>query len=271
MLILAATPIGNIGDASARLIDALSTVDVIAAEDTRTTLRLLSALNITRRPTMLSMHEHNEHDRIAKLLTLARDSDVLIVSDAGMPTISDPGYQLVEAAVHAGVPVTVLPGPSAVITALAVSGLPTDRFTFEGFVPRKSGERRTRFRELAHEPRTMVFFESPNRIAASLRDLAEMMGADRRIVVCRELTKRYEEVRHGTAIEVAEWAENGVRGEIVIVIAGAPPQTIDLETGLAQVLECVASGVHLKDAVIGVASETGLGRRELYEAALRSR
>ncbi len=194
VIILAATPIGNLGDASRRLVEALESATVIAAEDTRTTVRLLSALGVANRPRLVALHDHNEKQRAGELVELAREQDVLLLSDAGMPTVSDPGYGVVAAAAEAGVVVTAIPGPSAVLTALAVSGLPTDRFCFEGFLPRKPGERRGALAALAREPRTMVFFESPARIGASLADMAVAFGADRRAAVCRELTKLYEEV-----------------------------------------------------------------------------
>lgn len=269
VIILAATPIGNLGDASTRLVEALSTATVVAAEDTRVTVHLLKALGIPNRPKLISMHEHNERDKAAELVELARGADVLVLSDAGMPTVSDPGFHLVDAAVAASVVVTVLPGPSAVLAALAVSGLPTDRFTFEGFLPRKHGERVAALQGLATERRTMVFFESPNRLAASLTDVAATLGADRRVVVCRELTKYYEEVKRGTAAELAEWAAAGVKGEICIVVAGAEPRVLNLETGVAEVLSLVAGGTRLKEAAADVSAATGLGKRDLYEAALK--
>jgi 16S rRNA (cytidine1402-2'-O)-methyltransferase len=271
MIILAATPIGNLKDASLRLIEVLGSASVVAAEDTRVTQRLLAGLGIENRPRLIALHDHNERDRAADLVELARDQDVVLLSDAGMPTVSDPGFHLVEAASAAGVAVTALPGPSAVITALAVSGLPTDRFTFEGFLPRKPGERLTTLRGLASERRTMVFFESPNRIAACLNDMATAWGAGRRIAVCRELTKMFEEVKRGTAAELAAWAAEGVRGEIAVVVEGAPERVIDLETGVSQVLELVADGSRLKDAAGEVAEATGLGKRDLYQAALDAR
>ena len=271
MIILAATPIGNLGDASARLIELLGSAPVVAAEDTRVTQRLLAGLGVENRPRLIALHDHNERDRAAELVELARDQDVLVLSDAGMPTVSDPGFHLVEAAAAAGVGVTALPGPSAVLTALAVSGLPTDRFTFEGFLPRKTGERTSTLRALAAEPRTMVFFESPNRLAASLTDMAAVFGPDRRAVVCRELTKLFEEVRRGTVAELAGWAEGGVRGEIAVVVAGAPARAADPEAALAQVLALVASGTRLKEAAAEVADATGLGKRDLYQAALDAR
>ena len=268
MIILAATPIGNLKDASLRLIEVLGSATIVAAEDTRVTQRLLAGLGIENRPRLIALHDHNERDKAAELVELAKDQDVVVLSDAGMPTVSDPGFHLVEAAATAGVGVTAIPGPSAVVTALAVSGLPTDRFTFEGFLPRKQGERLSTFRALASEPRTMVFFESPNRLAASIADLARVLGDDRRVVVCRELTKLFEEVKRGTAAELAAWAAEGVRGEIAIVVAGAEARTVDLETGVTQVLALVAGGVRLKDAAGEVAEATGLGKRDLYQAAL---
>jgi 16S rRNA (cytidine1402-2'-O)-methyltransferase len=271
MIILAATPIGNLGDASKRLIDALAGAEVIASEDTRVTIHLMRALGIENRPRLIALHEHNEVAKAAEIVELARDSDVLVLTDAGMPAISDPGFSLVSAAAAAGVRVTALPGPSAVLTALAVSGLPTDRFCFEGFLPRKGGDRRKALRSLEREERTMVFFESPNRLADSLADLATAFGATRRVVVVRELTKLFEEVKRGTAVELADWAAGGVKGEICVVVEGAAAREIDLETGVAQVLRLVADGIRLKDASAEVSESTGLGRRELYEGALAAR
>ncbi|WP_187977677.1 16S rRNA (cytidine(1402)-2'-O)-methyltransferase [Mycetocola sp. JXN-3] len=268
MIILGATPIGNLSDATTRLVETLERVSVVAAEDTRTTVKLLRGLGIENRPELLALHDHNERVRAADLVNRARDEDILVLSDAGMPTVSDPGFHLVEAAAAADVRVTILPGPSAVLSALAVSGLPTDRFCFEGFLPRKSGERRATFTELADERRTMVFFDSPNRLAASLADMAEVFGAERRVVVCRELTKLYEEVKRGSAAELAEWAAEGVRGEICVVVAGAPAREFSLEDAIARVRSLVESGVRTKDAATQVAAETGLGKRDLYEGAL---
>lgn len=271
MIILAATPIGNLGDTTDRLRDALTTASTIASEDTRVTQRLLTGLGIQNRPKLVAMHEHNERARAAELVDLARHEDVLVLSDAGTPTISDPGYSLVQAAIAAGVEVTVLPGPSAVIAALAVSGLPTDRFVFEGFLPRRRGERLRALTALADDPRTVVFFEAPSRLAVTLTDLAEVFGHDRRAAVCRELTKLHEEVRRGELAELASWAEAGVRGEICIVVGGAPRRTADPDDALADVLTRVASGTRLKDAAAEVAVATGLARRDLYEAALAAR
>ncbi|MGO4537014.1 16S rRNA (cytidine(1402)-2'-O)-methyltransferase [Leifsonia sp. 2MCAF36] len=271
MIILAATPIGNLGDASRRLVEVLGSATVVAAEDTRVAQRLLAGLGVTNRPRLIALHDHNERERAGELVELARDEDVVLLSDAGMPTVSDPGFHLVEAAAAAGVAVTALPGPSAVLTALAVSGLPTDRFTFEGFLPRKQGERLATLRAVSSESRTMVFFESPNRLAASLADIATALGDDRRVVVCRELTKLYEEVRRGTAAELAAWAAEGVRGEIVIVVAGAPAREADPEAAVEQVVALVAAGSRLKEAAAEVAEATGLSKRDLYQAALARR
>jgi 16S rRNA (cytidine1402-2'-O)-methyltransferase len=271
VLVLAATPIGNLGDATRRLVETLETVQVMAAEDTRVAQRLLAGLGIANRPRLISLNDHNERERIAELVALAADADVLVVSDAGMPTVSDPGYRLVAGAIDAGVRVTVLPGASAVPTALALSGLPTDRFAFEGFPPRKPGERRAALAALAREARTLVFFESPQRVADFLDDLAAAFGSDRPVALCRELTKLHEEVVRGGAAEVAAWAHGGVRGEVVVVVGGAPPVTADEATAVDQVLSLVAAGARLREASAEVAEATGLSRRELYEAALRRR
>lgn len=269
MIILGATPIGNLGDASPRLVAALTEAEVIASEDTRTTVHLLRALGIENRPRLIALHEHNESEKAGEIVELAREADVLVLSDAGMPAISDPGFPLVAAAAAAGVRVTVLPGPSAVLAALAVSGLPTDRFAFEGFLPRKG--RLAHLKTLAGEQRTLVFFESPNRLGSALADLAEAFGADRRAVVCRELTKLHEEVVRGTAAELAERFADGARGEICLVVEGAPARASDLPTAIAQVLALVASGAKLKDASNEVAEVTGLSKRDLYEGALAQR
>src|ERR1700712_4559333 len=271
MIILAATPIGNLKDASARLIETLEAAELVAAEDTRVTAKLLRALGVVNRPRLVALHDHNEREKSAELVEIARETDLVVLSDAGMPTVSDPGYHLVQAAVAAGVGVTIIPGPSAVVSALAVSGLPTDRFTFEGFLPRKQGERMNVLTDLVRERRTMVFFESPNRLAASLADIAAALGEGRRVAVCRELTKLYEEVKRGGAGSVGPWAEAGVKGEIVLVVAGAAPLEVTLSTGVEQVLELVADGSRLKDAAAAIADATGLSRRDLYEAALQQR
>lgn len=266
MIILAATPIGNLGDASKRLVEALTNAEVIASEDTRTTIHLMRALGIENRPRLIPLHEHNETEKATEIVELAKTIDVLVLSDAGMPAISDPGFPLVAAAAAAGVTVTALPGPSAVLTALAVSGLPTDRFSFEGFLPRKS--RVAYFASLAREERTMVFFESPNRLGDSLADLATALGGSRRVVVCRELTKLHEEVARGTAAELAAKFAEGARGEICIVVEGAVPATASLESGIAQVAALVGGGLRLKEAAAEVAEQTGLSKRDLYEGTL---
>ncbi|MGM7679685.1 16S rRNA (cytidine(1402)-2'-O)-methyltransferase [Microbacterium sp. A94] len=271
MIILAATPIGNLGDASRRLIEVLENAEIVAAEDTRTTQRLLRALEIENRPRLIALHDHNEKHKAAELVALAAEQDIVVVSDAGMPAVSDPGYALVAEAVAQGVTVTAIPGPSAVLMALAISGLPTDRFTFEGFLPRKPGERRSTLRALAAEPRTMVFFESPARLASALTDMGAAFGEDRRIAVCRELTKFYEEVRRGTAPELAKWAEAGVKGEIVVVVEGGARVETSPEDAVAQVQQLVASGIRLKDACAEVAAATGLSSRDLYQQALAAR
>ncbi|TCU83919.1 16S rRNA (cytidine1402-2'-O)-methyltransferase [Curtobacterium sp. PhB191] len=273
VIVLAATPIGNLGDASRRLVETLSSATVVAAEDTRTAIHLMRALGIENRPRLIALHEHNERAKASEVVELARDEDVVVLTDAGMPAISDPGFPLVEAAAAAGVTVTALPGPSAVLMALAVSGLPTDRFTFEGFPTRKGGERRRAFQALAGEQRTMVFFESPHRLAETLADMAVGFGGDRRAAVCRELTKLYEEVRRGPLDELVTWASEGVRGEICIVVAGAAEATEEatLDDGVRLVLERVAAGMRMKEAAAAVADATGLSKRDLYEGALAAR
>ncbi|WP_017791849.1 16S rRNA (cytidine(1402)-2'-O)-methyltransferase [Leucobacter salsicius] len=271
MILLAATPIGNLGDASTRLRETFEAATVIAAEDTRHTIQLLRLLGIENRPELIALHDHNEHDRAASLVERARDEDVVLVSDAGMPTVSDPGFRVVQLAAEQGVEVTCIPGPSAVVTALAVSGLPTDRFAFEGFVPRKAGERARAFTELAGERRTLVFFEAPSRLAATLADFATHFGPDRPAAVCRELTKLHEEVKRGGLAELAEWAEGGVRGEIVIVIAAGEAPVASPEDALADVQRRVAAGTRLKDATREVAEATGLSARDLYAAALAAK
>lgn len=267
MLILAGTPIGNLGDASARLIETLRIAEVVACEDTRTTAKLLKLLEVESRPRLIALHEHNERELAVEIAELAATQDVVLVSDAGMPAISDPGYPVVRACIEAGVTVTSVPGPTAVITALAVSGLPTDRFTFEGFVPRKAGERGALIAALATEPRTSIFYESPHRLASTLEDFAAGFPT-RQVVVCRELTKLHEEVVRGSASELAEWARGGVRGEIVLLVEGAAAVAADEDAAIARVLELQSKGMRLKDAAAEVAAATGLSKRELYEGAL---
>ena len=271
MLWLAATPIGNLGDASPRLREALAGADVIAAEDTRRTAQLLRLLGIEQRPELIALHDHNERDRAASIVDRADTEEVLLVSDAGMPTVSDPGFRVVQLAVQRGVAVSAIPGPSAVVTALAIAGLPTDRFAFEGFLPRKAGERARALRALAAERRTLVFFEAPSRIADTLAALAREFGDERPAAVCRELTKLHEEVRRGSLGELAEWAAQGVRGEIVLVVGGAPERSALPEAALDEVLARIEGGERMKDAARAVAEITGLSARDLYEAALAAR
>ncbi|HNQ05806.1 MAG TPA: 16S rRNA (cytidine(1402)-2'-O)-methyltransferase [Tetrasphaera sp.] len=268
-LVLAATPIGDPRDASVRLVSELGTADVIAAEDTRRTKRLCAALGVVPAGRMLSYHEHNEAAVTADLIERLRAGErVLLVTDAGMPSVSDPGYRLVAAAVAADLPVTCSPGPSAVLMALALSGLPVDRFAFDGFLPRKPGERARVLADLATERRTMVFFEAPHRTAATLAAMVEAFGAGRPAAVCREMTKTYEEVRRGPLGELADWAANGVLGEITIVVAGASPVAADLPTAVGQVRALVGNGIRLKDACAQVAEATGLSKKALYDAAV---
>jgi 16S rRNA (cytidine1402-2'-O)-methyltransferase len=224
VLVLAATPIGRVADAPPRLAEELATADVVAAEDTRRLKRLTSDLGVTVTGRVVSYFEGNESARTPVLLeALLSGERVLLVTDAGMPSVSDPGYRLVVAAVEHDVVVTAVPGPSAVLTALAVSGLPVDRFCFEGFLPRKAGERARRLHALAHEERTMVFFEAPHRTEVTLAAMAEALGGDRPAAVCRELTKTHEEVRRGPLADLVAWAAEGIRGEVTIVVAGAVP------------------------------------------------
>jgi 16S rRNA (cytidine1402-2'-O)-methyltransferase len=272
VLVLAATPIGDPRDAAPRLAQEIAGADVVAAEDTRRLSRLCAALEVSPAGSVLSYHEHNEATRTADLLArLVAGERVVVVTDAGMPSVSDPGYRLVSAAVEAGVRVTCVPGPSAVLMALAVSGLPVDRFAFEGFPSRKAGERLRALQALAAERRTMIFFEAPHRLDATLAAMAEAFGDDRPAAVCRELTKTYEEVRRGGLRSLAEWAAEGVRGEITIVVGGAPDVAVDLASALRDVQERVAAGERLKDVTTDVAAATGLSRKELYNAALAAR
>lgn len=271
MIILAATPIGNLSDASPRLVEHLESAKYIAAEDTRTTLKLAQALGIQLKAKLFSLNEQNESERLNQLVEIAKGDDVLVVSDAGMPTVSDPGFQLVRAAVAAGVSVSAIPGPSAVITALAVSGLPTDRFTFEGFVPRKAGDRKKFFGQVVAEPRTMVFFEAPHRIEESLVDAVATFGSERMASVSRELTKKFEETVRGTLAELLLWAKQEPKGEMVLVIAGAASEATTTEELVAEVSKLTANGVRLKEAVAQVASLHGASKSELYQASLDAR
>jgi 16S rRNA (cytidine1402-2'-O)-methyltransferase len=273
-LVLAGAPIGRAADASGRLAEALATAEVVAAEDTRRLRRLCADLGVTPAGRVVSYFEGNEAQRTPDLLAALRaGSRVLLVTDAGMPTVSDPGFRLVAAAAAEALPVTCLPGPSAVTTALAVSGLPSDRFCFEGFLPRKAGERRTRLAELQAERRTAVLFEAPHRLAAALADMAEVLGHDRRAVVCRELTKTHEEIRRGTLAELAAWAAGGVLGEVTLVLAGATAPSAALTGGdLVREVELrEEAGLSRKEAIAAVASETGRPRREVYDAVVAAK
>ncbi|HVM28629.1 MAG TPA: 16S rRNA (cytidine(1402)-2'-O)-methyltransferase [Mycobacteriales bacterium] len=272
-LVLAGAPIGRAADASTRLAQELSTAEVVAAEDTRRLRRLCADLGATPSGRVVSYFEGNEAQRTPELLEALRGGvRVLLVTDAGMPTVSDPGFRLVAAAAAEDLPVTCVPGPSAVTTALAVSGLPSDRFCFEGFLPRKAGERRARLAELQAERRTAVLFEAPHRLAACLTDMVEVLGAGRRAVVCRELTKTHEEVRRGTVAELAAWAAGGVLGEVTVVLAGAEPAA-ELDDG--DLVGAVAlredAGLSRKEAIAAVASETGRPRREVYDAVVAAK
>ena len=274
MLILAATPIGNLSDASARLIEHLGSAKFIAAEDTRTLLKLARGLGVKLDAKLFSLHEHNEAERVTQLLEIAATEDVLVVSDAGMPTVSDPGFVLVRAAIEAGIEVTVVPGPSAVLAALAVSGLPTDRFSFEGFLPRKSGERKKLFQSLLLETRTMVFFESPHRIDDSLKDALTVFGPERQATVSRELTKKFEQTVRGTIPELLEWSANPTKGELVLVIAGnteANVSTASMEDLLEEVEQGRSEGLSLKQSVAKVAEAHSLSKSDLYQRVLDSR
>jgi 16S rRNA (cytidine1402-2'-O)-methyltransferase len=272
-LTVAAVPIGSPGDASPRLVAALASTAVVAAEDTRRVRRLAAALGVEITGRVVSYYDAVERSRQGVLLAALRDGhDVLLVTDAGMPAVSDPGYRIVAAAAEAGAQVTVLPGPSAVTAALAVSGLPSDRFCFEGFPPRKAGERARRLASLAAEHRTLVFFESPRRTAATLAELAAAFGPARRAVACRELTKTHQEIRRGTLAELAAWADGGVLGEVTLVVQGAGPAGDPLrspEEAAHEVAAQVAAGVPSKDAIAAVARESGLARRAVYDAVLR--
>jgi 16S rRNA (cytidine1402-2'-O)-methyltransferase len=272
-LIVAAAPIGRPGDASPRLASALAGAAVIAAEDTRRVRRLAAALGVTLAGRTVSYYDDVEQERVAGLLASLRSGDdVLLITDAGMPGVSDPGYRLVAAAAAAGLRVTVLPGPSAVTAALAVSGLPSDRFCFEGFPPRRDGPRARRFAELAAEPRTLVFFEAARRAGATLAELAAAFGPDRRAVVCRELSKTHEEIRRGTLGELAGWAADGLLGEVTLVVAGrdqAP--AMDAAAAAAEVAAREAAGTPRKEAIAAVAAESGLPRRDVYNAVVAAR
>ncbi|NLE96867.1 MAG: 16S rRNA (cytidine(1402)-2'-O)-methyltransferase [Propionibacterium sp.] len=268
-LILAATPIGSSRDASESLRTLLGGADIVAAEDTRRAVKLLRRLDVTARGRIVSYFEGNEAERTPELVAAAEAGGVVaLITDAVMPSVSDPGYRVVTAFLEAGLPVTALPGPSAVLTALAVSGLPVDRFCFEGFLPRKPGERRRRLDALAAEERTMVLFEAPHRLAEFLADASAALGGGRRVAVCRELTKPHEEVFRGSLDEARAWAAEGVRGEVTVVVAGATLDDITPDDALALVRARIADGMKLSAAVAEVAAITGTRRKELYAAAV---
>lgn len=269
-ILLAATPIGDVRDASPRVVAALEGADIIAAEDTRRALALASRLGIKLGGRLIALHDHNEAEKAAGIVEAARGgARVVFVSDAGMPTVSDPGFRLACAAIDAGVPLSVLPGPSAPLVALALSGLPSDRFAFEGFLPRKDGEATRYLQDLATDPHTLIFFESPRRAAATLSRMAEVLGGDRRAALCRELTKDYEEVRRGTLGELAEGADS-ILGEVTIVVAGYE-RSARAEDHVGAVLALAAEGMRLKDAAAEVAAATGARKNDLYKAALAAK
>jgi 16S rRNA (cytidine1402-2'-O)-methyltransferase len=273
-VLLAGTPLGQASDASARLIWALGNTPVIAAEDTRRLHRLAADLGVTIIGRVLSFFEGNEDGRVPQLIEhLKQGQDVLVVTDAGMPSVSDPGYRLVAAALAEDIAVTVLPGPSAVTTAVAISGLPVDRFCFEGFLPRKASARRKALAELAPERRTMVFFESPHRLAESLADLAAVFGSERSAAVCRELTKTYEEVKRGSLAELADWAQREVRGEITLVVAGAKAEPVSAEPDelAGQVAAREQAGESRKEAIAGVAARAGVPKRLVFDAVVAAK
>ncbi len=273
-LVLGGAPLGQPGDVGPRLREVLASADVLAVEDTRRLHRLAADLGVTFTGRLVSFHESVEQSRLPGLVAaMTEGKTVLLLTDAGMPSVSDPGYTLVRAAVDAGIVVTSVPGPSAVVTALAVSGLPCDRFCFEGFLPRKGGERRAALAALAAEPRTMVFYESPHRLADALADAAAAFGDDRPAAVCRELTKTHEEVRRGPLAELAGWAAEGVRGEITLVVAGAVagPASLSPAELAAEVAAEEAAGADRKDAIRTVVARTGLPRRVVYDAVVAAK
>jgi 16S rRNA (cytidine1402-2'-O)-methyltransferase len=274
VLVLAATPIGDLDDAPPRLARELAGADVVAAEDTRRLRRLLAGLGVAVSGRVVSYFEGNEAARVPELVAaLTGGARVVLVTDAGMPAVSDPGYRLVAAAVAAGVDVTVAPGPSAALAALAVSGLPVDRFCFEGFLPRKAGERAARLAGLAAEPRTMVFFEAPHRLGAALAAMAAAFGGERAAAVCRELTKTYEEVRRGGLTELAAWAAEGVRGEVTVVVGGAPAAPVCRTPAelAAAVAGHEAAGEPRKAAIAAVAAESGVAKRVVFDAVVAAK
>lgn len=268
LLVLAGMPIGDVADVSPALLSALAGADVIAAEDTRRFQAFGVRAHAGTSARVVSYFEGNESARTPELVAVLREgARVVLVTDAGMPSVSDPGYRLVVAAIEAGIRVTAVPGPSAVLVALAVSGLPTDRFCFEGFLPRKAGPRRAALAELATERRTMVFFEAPHRLAEMLADACAVLGGARPAAVCRELTKTYEQVRRGGLAELAEWAADGVLGEITVVVGGAPAEKPPLSDALDEVRRRVSAGEKRSAAAAAVAAATGHDRRVLYDGS----
>lgn len=266
MLIVAATPIGNLGDASPRLREALATAALIVAEDTRVAKSLIRNLGISTEARFVFANEHSESSEANDILAAAADSSVVLISDAGMPLVSDPGYVLVSLARQANIPITVIPGPSAGLAALAVSGLPTDRFVHEGFVPKKG--RPGYLASLASEKRTLVFFESPHRIAATLSDMVSAFGPDRPACVAREITKMFEEIAWGTLSELLTRFSGVVKGEIVLVVGGAPVGEGNLDDAVSMVKNLVAEGHQLSIACAEVAKLVGIPKRELYQATI---
>jgi 16S rRNA (cytidine1402-2'-O)-methyltransferase len=269
VLILAATPIGNLADASDRLKQAIEKSENIACEDTRSFKQLASALGLRFHARLYSLHDHNEKSRLDELVEIARAHDLLVVSDAGMPTISDPGFNLVRSCIDEQIEVSVIPGASSVLGALAISGLPTDRFIFEGFLPRKKGERSSVFRSLENETRTMIFFEAPHRILDALTDAAEVFGPEHQAVVVRELTKKFEEVVRGTLSELIDWAQSEPKGEMVLLLAGASRGEANYEVLAQRALALAQTGIGLKQAVGEVAKESGASKSVIYEHALK--
>ncbi|MEV0528337.1 16S rRNA (cytidine(1402)-2'-O)-methyltransferase [Streptomyces sp. NPDC050439] len=274
-LVLAGTPIGDVADAPPRLATELQSADVVAAEDTRRLRRLTQALGVQVGGRVVSYFEGNESARTPELVeALVGGARVLLVTDAGMPSVSDPGYRLVAAAVEKDIRVTAVPGPSAVLTALALSGLPVDRFCFEGFLPRKAGERLSRLREVAEDRRTLVYFEAPHRIDDTLVAMAEAFGDERRAAVCRELTKTYEEIKRGSLRELAEWAADGVRGEITVVVEGAPeksPGDLGPDELVRRVRVREEAGERRKEAIAAVAADAGLPKRDVFDAVVAAK
>lgn len=269
-IILAATPIGNIADASPRLREALESADIIAAEDSRRAKRLLQDLEIKTQAQIWSFYDAVEESKTPELIERAQNgSSVVVISDAGMPTVSDPGYRIVQAAIESAISVSVIPGPSAVLAALAVSGLPVDRFSFEGFLPRKAGEREKFLESLINESRTMVFFEAPHRLKETLEAFAKVFGQSRSAVVCRELTKTYEEIVRGDFSKLIDWADKEILGEITLVVAGSKPVAVtDPAQWVSMVQTRVALGISQRDAIAEVAKELSVPKREVYDAVL---